>query len=93
MLGQPLIDQGQCGRSHRHHTFTTNHFNGLITYSSEGFLTRNLDSLNSDFSVALAPVLQMVQKNHRLCSTACQLEADSCPFDVSQGHCQADLPN
>ena len=30
-------------------TFTVNHFNGPVTYSSEGFLARNLDSLNPDF--------------------------------------------
>ena len=30
-------------------TFTVNHFNGTVTYSSEGFLERNLDSLNPDF--------------------------------------------
>ncbi|KAF8546244.1 P-loop containing nucleoside triphosphate hydrolase protein [Imleria badia] len=32
-----------------HPTFTVNHFNGPVTYSSEGFLERNLDSLNPDF--------------------------------------------
>ena len=30
-------------------TFTVNHYNGPVTYSSEGFLERNLDSLNPDF--------------------------------------------
>ncbi len=30
-------------------TFTINHFNGPVTYSAEGFLDRNLDSLNPDF--------------------------------------------
>jgi chitin synthase len=30
-------------------TFTINHFNGPVTYSSEAFLDRNLDSLNPDF--------------------------------------------
>ena len=30
-------------------TFTVNHFNGPVTHSSEGFLDRNLDSLNPDF--------------------------------------------
>lgn len=30
-------------------TFTVNHFNGPVTYSSENFLERNLDSLNPDF--------------------------------------------
>ncbi|KAG6837153.1 hypothetical protein H0H93_013743 [Arthromyces matolae] len=30
-------------------TFTINHFNGPITYSSESFLARNLDALNPDF--------------------------------------------
>ncbi|KAG6377242.1 P-loop containing nucleoside triphosphate hydrolase protein [Boletus reticuloceps] len=30
-------------------TFTVNHFNGPVSYSSEGFLERNLDSLNPDF--------------------------------------------
>ncbi|KAG8216178.1 P-loop containing nucleoside triphosphate hydrolase protein [Butyriboletus roseoflavus] len=30
-------------------TFTVNHFNGPVTYSSDGFLDRNLDSLNPDF--------------------------------------------
>src|SRR3984957_17144491 len=30
-------------------TFTMNHFNGAVTYSSEGFLERNLDALNPDF--------------------------------------------
>ncbi|KAH9045953.1 glycosyltransferase family 2 protein [Lactarius hengduanensis] len=30
-------------------TFTVNHFNGPVTYSSEGFLERNLDALNPDF--------------------------------------------
>ncbi|KIM80662.1 glycosyltransferase family 2 protein [Piloderma croceum F 1598] len=30
-------------------TFTINHFNGPVTYSSEGFLERNLDALNPDF--------------------------------------------
>ena len=32
-----------------HPTFTVNHFNGPVSYSSEGFLERNLDSLNPDF--------------------------------------------
>ena len=31
-----------------------NHFNGPVTYSSEGFLVRNLDALNPDF-VSLLP--------------------------------------
>ncbi|KAJ7117961.1 glycosyltransferase family 2 protein [Mycena crocata] len=30
-------------------TFTIAHFNGPVTYSSEGFLARNLDALNPDF--------------------------------------------
>jgi len=30
-------------------TFTINHFNGAITYSSENFLERNLDAINPDF--------------------------------------------
>ncbi|KAH8112775.1 glycosyltransferase family 2 protein [Phellopilus nigrolimitatus] len=30
-------------------TFTVNHFNGPVTYSSEGFLEKNLDALNPDF--------------------------------------------
>ncbi|KAG6369453.1 P-loop containing nucleoside triphosphate hydrolase protein [Boletus reticuloceps] len=30
-------------------TFTVNHFNGPMSYSSEGLLERNLDSLNPDF--------------------------------------------
>lgn len=30
-------------------TFTVNHFNGPVTYSSENFLARNLDALNPDF--------------------------------------------
>jgi chitin synthase len=30
-------------------TFTVNHFNGAVTYSSEGFLDRNLDAINPDF--------------------------------------------
>jgi chitin synthase len=30
-------------------TFTINHFNGPVTYSAEGFLNRNLDSLSPDF--------------------------------------------
>ena len=30
-------------------TFTINHFNGPVTYSSESSLDRNLDSLNPDF--------------------------------------------
>jgi chitin synthase len=30
-------------------SFTVNHFNGAITYSSEGFLDRNLDAINPDF--------------------------------------------
>ncbi|KAG6377810.1 P-loop containing nucleoside triphosphate hydrolase protein [Boletus reticuloceps] len=30
-------------------TFTVNHFNGPVSYASEGFLERNLDSLNPDF--------------------------------------------
>jgi chitin synthase len=30
-------------------TFTIHHFNGPVTYSSEGFLERNLDALNPDF--------------------------------------------
>ncbi|KAF9531219.1 glycosyltransferase family 2 protein [Crepidotus variabilis] len=30
-------------------TFTVNHFNGSVTYSSEGFLDRNLDAINPDF--------------------------------------------
>ena len=30
-------------------TFTVNHFNGPVTYSSEGFLERNLDALNPDY--------------------------------------------
>ena len=30
-------------------TFTVSHFNGPVTYSSEGFLDRNLDAINPDF--------------------------------------------
>ncbi|KAG5634988.1 hypothetical protein H0H81_012795 [Sphagnurus paluster] len=30
-------------------SFTVNHFNGPVTYSSDGFLARNLDALNPDF--------------------------------------------
>ncbi|KAJ7200874.1 glycosyltransferase family 2 protein [Mycena pura] len=30
-------------------TFTINHYNGPVTYSADGFLERNLDSLNPDF--------------------------------------------
>ncbi|KAI0074333.1 glycosyltransferase family 2 protein [Panus rudis PR-1116 ss-1] len=30
-------------------TFTVNHFSGPVTYSAEGFLERNLDSVNPDF--------------------------------------------
>ncbi|KAI0315785.1 glycosyltransferase family 2 protein [Amylostereum chailletii] len=30
-------------------TFTVNHFNGPVTYTSEGFLERNVDALNPDF--------------------------------------------
>jgi chitin synthase len=30
-------------------TFTINHFNGAVTYSSENFLERNLDAINPDF--------------------------------------------
>ncbi|KAG5651222.1 hypothetical protein H0H81_009434 [Sphagnurus paluster] len=30
-------------------TFMVSHFNGPVTYSAEGFLTRNLDALNPDF--------------------------------------------
>ncbi|KAJ7080469.1 glycosyltransferase family 2 protein [Mycena epipterygia] len=30
-------------------TFTVSHFNGPVTYSAEGFLARNQDSLNPDF--------------------------------------------
>ncbi|KAF7347345.1 Glycosyltransferase family 2 protein [Mycena venus] len=30
-------------------TFTISHYNGPVTYSSEGFLERNLDALNPDF--------------------------------------------
>jgi chitin synthase len=30
-------------------TFTINHFNGPVTYSAEGFLNQNLDSLSPDF--------------------------------------------
>ncbi|KAL5497865.1 hypothetical protein ACEPAH_2796 [Sanghuangporus vaninii] len=30
-------------------TFTINHYNGPVTYSSEGFLEKNLDALNPDF--------------------------------------------
>lgn len=30
-------------------SFTVNHFNGPVTYSSENFLERNLDALNPDF--------------------------------------------
>ncbi|CAL1709779.1 unnamed protein product [Somion occarium] len=30
-------------------TFTVNHYSGPVTYSSEGFLERNLDALNPDF--------------------------------------------
>ncbi|TFK32154.1 glycosyltransferase family 2 protein [Crucibulum laeve] len=30
-------------------TFTVNHFNGAVTYSSEGFLERNMDAVNPDF--------------------------------------------
>ncbi|KAJ3510325.1 hypothetical protein NLJ89_g4744 [Agrocybe chaxingu] len=30
-------------------SFTVNHFNGPVTYSSEGFLDRNLDAINPDF--------------------------------------------
>jgi chitin synthase len=32
-----------------HPTFTVNHFNGPVTYSSKSFLERNLDALNPDF--------------------------------------------
>ena len=45
-------------------TFTANHFNGPMTYSSKGFLDHNLDSLNPDF-ILLSPkllLLQMAQK-------------------------------
>jgi len=34
-------------------TFTVNHFNGPVTYSSEGFLECNLDALNPDFVALL----------------------------------------
>ncbi|KAF9484250.1 glycosyltransferase family 2 protein [Pholiota conissans] len=30
-------------------SFTVNHYNGAVTYSSEGFLDRNLDAINPDF--------------------------------------------
>jgi len=30
-------------------TFTVNHFNGPVSYSSEGFLDKNVDALNPDF--------------------------------------------
>lgn len=30
-------------------TFTVNHFNGPVTYSSEGFLDKNLEAINPDF--------------------------------------------
>jgi chitin synthase len=30
-------------------TFTISHFNGPVTYSADGFLTRNLDAPNPDF--------------------------------------------
>jgi chitin synthase len=30
-------------------TFTINHYNGAVTYSSENFLERNLDAINPDF--------------------------------------------
>jgi len=30
-------------------SFTVNHFNGAVAYSSEGFLDRNLDAINPDF--------------------------------------------
>ncbi|KAG5643421.1 hypothetical protein DXG03_000965 [Asterophora parasitica] len=30
-------------------TFTVNHFNGPVTYSADGFLARNIDSLSPDF--------------------------------------------
>lgn len=30
-------------------SFTINHFNGAVTYSSENFLERNLDAINPDF--------------------------------------------
>ncbi|PPQ71372.1 hypothetical protein CVT26_006274 [Gymnopilus dilepis] len=30
-------------------SFTVNHYNGPVTYSSEGFLDRNLDAINPDF--------------------------------------------
>jgi len=30
-------------------TFTVHHYNGPVTYSSEGFIERNLDALNPDF--------------------------------------------
>jgi chitin synthase len=30
-------------------SFTVNHFNGPVTYSSEGFLDRDLDAINPDF--------------------------------------------
>ena len=39
---------GSVGRS-GFPTFIINHFNGPVTYSSEGFLERNLDALNPDF--------------------------------------------
>jgi hypothetical protein len=44
-------------------TFTINHFNGPVTYSSEGFLERNLDALNPDFVSLLRGSTQALRHN------------------------------
>ncbi|KAG6369412.1 hypothetical protein JVT61DRAFT_14895 [Boletus reticuloceps] len=38
-------------------TFTVNHFNGPVSYSSEGFLERNLNSLNPNFTAERAELI------------------------------------
>ncbi|KAJ3999067.1 glycosyltransferase family 2 protein [Lentinula boryana] len=40
-------------------TFTVNHFNGPVTYSSENFIERNQDELNSDFVSLLRGIEDM----------------------------------
>ncbi len=44
-------------------TFTVNHYNGPVTYSSEGFLERNLDAVNPDFVSLLRGTADVVERS------------------------------
>lgn len=51
-------------------TFTVNHFNGPVTYSSEGFLEKNLDALNPDFVSLLRGTNASEAGGHELSGSA-----------------------